>query len=98
MQKILNEIEKFSNFSSRFREIQTFNEHQIKNGKSLRKGIAMMPAKFGISFNKPSLNQAGALVNVYMDGSIRLNHGGTEMGQGLFIKVAQVVAECFGVL
>ena len=97
LQKILNEIEKFSNFSSRFREIQTFNEHQIKNGKSLRKGIAMMPAKFGISFNKPSLNQAGALVNVYMDGSIRLNHGGTEMGQGLFIKVAQVVAECFGV-
>jgi len=56
-----------------------------------------MPAKFGISFNKPSFNQAGALVHVYADGSIRLNHGGTEMGQGLFIKVAQVVAECFKV-
>ncbi len=56
-----------------------------------------MPAKFGISFNKPSLNQGGALVHVYSDGSIRLNHGGTEMGQGLFIKVAQVVAECFKV-
>ena len=56
-----------------------------------------MPAKFGISFNKPSLNQAGALIHVYTDGSIRLNHGGTEMGQGLFTKVAQVVAECFGV-
>ena len=54
-----------------------------------------MPAKFGISFNKPSFNQAGALVHVYSDGSVRLNHGGTEMGQGLFIKVAQVVAECF---
>ena len=59
--------------------------------------FAIVPAKFGISFNKPSLNQAGALINVYSDGSIRLNHGGTEMGQGLFIKVAQVVAECFGV-
>ena len=57
----------------------------------------MMPAKFGISFNKPSLNQGGALVHVYSDGSIRLNHGGTEMGQGLFIKVAQVVAKCFNV-
>ena len=56
-----------------------------------------MPAKFGISFNKPSLNQGGALVHVYSDGSIRLNHGGTEMGQGLFIKVAQVVAKCFNV-
>ena len=53
--------------------------------------------KVCISFNKPSLNQGGALVHVYSDGSIRLNHGGTEMGQGLFIKVAQVVAECFKV-
>lgn len=54
-----------------------------------------MPLKFGISFNLPTLNQAGALVHVYMDGSVHLNHGGTEMGQGLFIKVAQVVAEVF---
>ena len=67
------------------------------NNLPFRKGIALMPAKFGISFNKPSLNQGGALVHVYSDGSIRLNHGGTEMGQGLFIKVAQVVAECFKV-
>jgi len=51
--------------------------------------------KFGISFNRPALNQAGALVHVYTDGSVTLNHGGTEMGQGLFIKVAQVVAETF---
>ena len=56
-----------------------------------------MPAKFGISFNKVSLNQAGALVHVYTDGSVRLNHGGTEMGQGLFTKVAQVVSECFNI-
>ena len=54
-----------------------------------------MPVKFGISFNRPALNQAGALVHVYTDGSVVLNHGGTEMGQGLFVKVAQVVAEAF---
>jgi xanthine dehydrogenase large subunit len=53
--------------------------------------------KFGISFTKTHLNQAGALVHVYTDGSIHLNHGGTEMGQGLFVKVAQVVAEEFQV-
>ena len=52
---------------------------------------------FGISFTLIHLNQAGALVHVYSDGSIHLNHGGTEMGQGLFTKVAQVVAEEFGV-
>ena len=63
----------------------------------IRRGLAMMPVKFGISFNLPSLNQAGALVHVYLDGSIFLNHGGTEMGQGLFTKVAQVVAEVFQV-
>ena len=73
------------------------SDDQILNNLPFRKGIAIVPDKFGISFNKPSLNQAGALINVYSDGSIRLNHGGTEMGQGLFIKVAQVVAECFGV-
>jgi len=61
----------------------------------LRRGLAMMPVKFGISFNLTSLNQAGALVHVYQDGSVHLNHGGTEMGQGLFMKVAQVVAEVF---
>jgi xanthine dehydrogenase large subunit len=61
----------------------------------VKKGLATMPVKFGISFNRPALNQAGALVHVYMDGSVTLNHGGTEMGQGLFIKVAQVVAETF---
>lgn len=55
----------------------------------------MMPVKFGISFNLTALNQAGALVHVYQDGSVFLNHGGTEMGQGLFVKVAQVVAEVF---
>ncbi|MDP2082390.1 MAG: xanthine dehydrogenase molybdopterin binding subunit [Pseudotabrizicola sp.] len=63
----------------------------------LKRGIAMTPVKFGISFTLTHLNQAGALVHVYQDGSIHLNHGGTEMGQGLFQKVAQVAAGVFGV-
>ncbi|MES2666574.1 MAG: xanthine dehydrogenase molybdopterin binding subunit [Pseudomonadota bacterium] len=63
----------------------------------LKRGIALTPVKFGISFTLTWLNQAGALVHVYQDGSIHLNHGGTEMGQGLFQKVAQVAASAFGV-
>ncbi|MEE9387602.1 MAG: xanthine dehydrogenase molybdopterin binding subunit [Paracoccaceae bacterium] len=63
----------------------------------LKKGIALAPVKFGISFTLTHLNQAGALVHVYQDGSIHMNHGGTEMGQGLFQKVAQVAAARFGV-
>jgi xanthine dehydrogenase large subunit len=63
----------------------------------LKKGIALTPVKFGISFTLTHLNQAGALVHVYSDGSIHLNHGGTEMGQGLHRKVTQVAATAFGV-
>jgi len=63
----------------------------------LKRGIALTPVKFGISFTLTHLNQAGALVHVYQDGSIAMNHGGTEMGQGLFQKVAQVAAARFGV-
>ncbi|SDY36959.1 xanthine dehydrogenase molybdopterin binding subunit [Citreimonas salinaria] len=63
----------------------------------LKRGIALTPVKFGISFTLTHLNQAGALVHVYQDGSIVMNHGGTEMGQGLFLKVAQVAADRFGV-
>jgi xanthine dehydrogenase large subunit len=62
----------------------------------LKRGLAFSPVKFGISFNVPFLNQAGALVHVYKDGSVLVNHGGTEMGQGLNTKVAQVVAGEFG--
>ncbi len=65
--------------------------------KVLRRGIAMTPVKFGISFTNTLLNQAGALVHVYKDGTVQLNHGGTEMGQGLYIKVAQVVADELGI-
>jgi xanthine dehydrogenase large subunit len=63
----------------------------------LKRGLALTPVKFGISFTLTHLNQAGALVHVYQDGSIHMNHGGTEMGQGLFQKVAQVAAARFGV-
>ncbi|MCK0095247.1 xanthine dehydrogenase molybdopterin binding subunit [Yoonia sp. F2084L] len=63
----------------------------------LKKGIAFSPVKFGISFTLTHLNQAGALVHVYQDGSVHMNHGGTEMGQGLFQKVAQVAAHRFGI-
>ncbi len=62
----------------------------------IKRGIALTPVKFGISFTLTHLNQAGALVHVYSDGSVHLNHGGTEMGQGLFTKVAQVAASVFG--
>jgi xanthine dehydrogenase large subunit len=65
--------------------------------KTIKRGIALTPVKFGISFTTTFLNQAGALIQVYTDGSILLNHGGTEMGQGLMIKVAQVVADVFAV-
>jgi xanthine dehydrogenase large subunit len=74
-------------------EIQNFNATQ----RIIKKGMAVMPVKFGISFNLPSLNQAGALVHVYTDGSVHLNHGGTEMGQGLYTKIAQIVAQGFSI-
>ncbi len=63
----------------------------------LKKGIALTPVKFGISFTMTHLNQAGALVHVYQDGSVQVNHGGTEMGQGLHRKVSQVAAAAFGI-
>ena len=62
----------------------------------LKRGIALTPVKFGISFTLTHLNQAGALVHVYQDGSVQVNHGGTEMGQGLYQKMAQVAGESFG--
>ncbi|TCS38960.1 xanthine dehydrogenase molybdopterin binding subunit [Reinekea marinisedimentorum] len=68
-----------------------------KTSPVVKKGLAVTPVKFGISFTAQHLNQAGALVHVYYDGSIHLNHGGTEMGQGLNTKVRQIVAQVFGV-
>ena len=63
----------------------------------IRRGLAITPVKFGISFTATLFNQAGALVHVYLDGSVQVNHGGTEMGQGLHTKVAQIVADELGV-
>ena len=87
------EIKQGSEWERRRAEVGAFN----RTSPILKRGLGLFPLKFGISFNIPHMNQAGALVHVYTDGSIRLNHGGTEMGQGLFIKVAQVVAEVFKV-
>jgi xanthine dehydrogenase large subunit len=89
--KIMEALEDRSDYRERRERI---NEWNAKN-PWMKRGIALTPVKFGISFTLQHLNQAGALVHVYADGSIQLNHGGTEMGQGLMIKVAQVVANEF---
>ena len=91
--RLIEQLERSSNYRQRRKEIEVFNARS----PILKKGIALTPVKFGISFTLTHLNQAGALVHVYQDGSVHLNHGGTEMGQGLFQKVAQVAAEEFGI-
>ena len=90
---LVEELEASSEYQRRRDEIKKFN---VAN-PLIKKGLALTPVKFGISFTTTFLNQAGALIHVYKDGSILLNHGGTEMGQGLFMKVAQIVAEEFQV-
>ncbi|MDW6024955.1 xanthine dehydrogenase molybdopterin binding subunit [Mesorhizobium sp. BAC0120] len=89
--RIIEELEASSDYHRRRRVIAAFNN----NSRIIKRGIALTPVKFGISFTATHFNQAGALVHVYTDGSVHLNHGGTEMGQGLYVKVAQVVAEEF---
>jgi xanthine dehydrogenase large subunit len=91
--ELIETLERTSDYRTRRREIAAFNA----DNAYLKRGLALTPVKFGISFTSGHLNQAGALVHVYQDGSVHLNHGGTEMGQGLFVKVAQVVAEEFGI-
>ena len=93
LEEMTAELEASSEYAKRREEIRAFNA----KSPVLKKGLALTPVKFGISFTASFLNQAGALVHVYTDGSIHLNHGGTEMGQGLNTKVAQVVAEVFQV-
>ena len=90
---IMRTLERTSDYRARRTELAAFNA----GSRLLKRGIALTPVKFGISFTLTHLNQAGALVHVYQDGSVHLNHGGTEMGQGLHVKVAQVVAEEFGI-
>ncbi|MCD1632750.1 xanthine dehydrogenase molybdopterin binding subunit [Martelella mediterranea] len=89
--RVVEELEQTADYRARRQAIIDFN----RTSPILKKGIALTPVKFGISFTMTAFNQAGALVHVYQDGSVQLNHGGTEMGQGLYIKVAQVVADVF---
>ena len=90
---IMTELAASCDYRARRAAIQRWNAAN----DHLKRGLALTPVKFGISFTTTHLNQAGALVHVYTDGSILLNHGGTEMGQGLNIKVAQVAADAFQV-
>jgi xanthine dehydrogenase large subunit len=83
--------------SSRYCERRAALREWNRASPVLKRGIALTPVKFGISFTATHYNQAGALLHVYADGTVLLNHGGTEMGQGLFTKVAQVVAHELGV-
>jgi xanthine dehydrogenase large subunit len=91
--ELVAELEESSDYRARRQEIAKQNAAS----PYVKRGLALTPVKFGISFTTSFLNQAGALIHIYNDGSIHLNHGGTEMGQGLFQKVAQVVAEAFQV-
>lgn len=93
IQDIVDELAESSDYAARRAAIQQWNA----SSAHIKRGIALTPVRFGISFTKTFLNQAGALLNVYTDGSISINHGGTEMGQGLYTKVAQIVAEEFQV-
>ena len=90
---LLPQLEQTSRYRQRQAEIAAWNAQS----PVLKRGLAITPVKFGISFTATLFNQAGALVHVYTDGSVQVNHGGTEMGQGLHTKVAQIVADELGV-
>ncbi len=90
---LVAQLEHEADYTARRAQVAAFND----KSPVLKKGLALTPLKFGISFNVTHLNQAGALVHIYTDGSVLVNHGGTEMGQGLNTKVAQVVAHELGV-
>jgi xanthine dehydrogenase large subunit len=90
---LLEELARTSDYAARREAIRAFNA----GSRLVKRGIALTPVKFGISFTASYLNQGGALLLVYGDGSVHLNHGGVEMGQGLFVKVAQIVADELGV-
>jgi xanthine dehydrogenase large subunit len=90
--ELLTQLEETSNYHQRRMAIREFN----CSSAIIKRGIAITPVKFGISFTVKHLNQAGALIHIYSDGSVQLNHGGTEMGQGLMVKVQQIVAHELG--
>lgn len=89
---IWNQLRDEADIDERRAEIEKFNA----NSPHAKRALAMTPVKFGISFNFAAFNQAGALVHVYKDGSVLINHGGTEMGQGLHTKMLQVAATALG--
>src|SRR5579863_227867 len=93
IEKIWTELKRSSEFDSRFRAVAEFNAANPYT----KRGIAITPSKFGISFTATFFNQAGALVLMYRDGSVQVSHGGTEMGQGLHTKIRQIAAESLGV-
>ncbi|WP_367103363.1 xanthine dehydrogenase molybdopterin binding subunit [uncultured Psychrobacter sp.] len=94
---LMDNLAKDCDYAKRRQHIIDANKQAEKDASDKRLGIALTPVKFGISFTVQTLNQAGALVHVYTDGTIQVNHGGTEMGQGLYIKIAQIVANEFEV-
>ena len=93
IETIWNRLKASSDFDSRRAEVFAFNAGRLHQ----KRGLAITPVKFGISFTAQFYNQAGALVLVYRDGTVQVNHGGTEMGQGLFTKMLQIAAESLGV-
>jgi len=93
LQPLLSQLELSAQYQQRLEAISLWNSSH----STIQRGMAITPVKFGISFTATLFNQAGALVHVYLDGSVQVNHGGIEMGQGLNTKVAQIVADELGV-
>ena len=93
LEPLVSALARSSGYASRRQDIAAFNARS----PVIKRGLALTPVKFGISFTATLFNQAGALVHVYTDGSVQVNHGGTEMGQGLHTKVAQIVADELGI-
>jgi xanthine dehydrogenase large subunit len=91
--KVITQVASEAKYRERRDSVNAFN----KVNKRRKRGLALVPLKFGISFTATMLNQGGALLNIYMDGSVSVNHGGTEMGQGLNTKMAQVCADGLGI-
>ncbi|WP_201551758.1 xanthine dehydrogenase molybdopterin binding subunit [Psychrobacter fjordensis] len=94
---IMKSLADDSEYDKRRQQVTEANKKADAEGSDKRLGLALTPVKFGISFTVQHLNQAGALVHIYTDGTIQINHGGTEMGQGLYVKIAQIVANEFDV-
>src|SRR5262249_58401139 len=89
---VVDGLARSSDYRARRAEAGAFNARS----RTHLKGLALTPVKFGISFTRRTLNQGNALVNVFLDGTVQVSTGGTEMGQGLFTKLRQLVAERFG--